>query len=78
LRSATKTACRSSNPNPGYTKFCTPSIASAKEKPTYNDPDPELFRQVGSVSEKSDSQHCFGAITSHVKVSIKFSVIDYP
>ncbi|MCV6446756.1 hypothetical protein OFL72_17230, partial [Pseudomonas aeruginosa] len=25
LRSATKTACRSSNPNPGYTKFCTPS-----------------------------------------------------
>ncbi|MDV2744494.1 hypothetical protein R0D68_31595, partial [Pseudomonas aeruginosa] len=27
LRSATKTACRSSNPNPGYTKFCTPSAA---------------------------------------------------
>ncbi|MCS7704613.1 hypothetical protein N0018_32975, partial [Pseudomonas aeruginosa] len=25
LRSATKTGCRSSNPNPGYTKFCTPS-----------------------------------------------------
>ncbi|MEG6660411.1 hypothetical protein V2A87_50635, partial [Pseudomonas aeruginosa] len=52
--------------------------AGAKEKPTYNDPDPELFRQVASVSEKSDSQHCFGAITSHLKVSIKFSVIDYP
>ncbi|WP_277600858.1 Mor transcription activator family protein, partial [Pseudomonas aeruginosa] len=28
LRSATKTACRSSNPNPGYTKFCTPSGAT--------------------------------------------------
>ena len=52
--------------------------AGAKEKPTYNDPDPELFRQVASGSEKSDSQHCFGAITSHLKVSIKFSVIDYP
>lgn len=52
--------------------------AKAKEKPTYNDPDPELFLQVASVSEKSDSKHCFGAITSHLKVSIKFSVIDYP
>ncbi|MBK1591841.1 tyrosine-type recombinase/integrase, partial [Pseudomonas aeruginosa] len=26
LRSATKTGCHSSNPNPGYTKFCTPSF----------------------------------------------------
>lgn len=52
--------------------------AEAKEKPTYNGPHLELFRQVASVSEKSDSQHCFGAITSHLKVSIKFSVIDYP
>ncbi|MGV8546533.1 hypothetical protein ACV35P_32650, partial [Pseudomonas aeruginosa] len=52
--------------------------AGAKEKPTYNDPDPALFRLVASASEKSDSQHCFGAITPHLKVSFKFSSIDYP
>ena len=53
-------------------------VARVPGRRTYNDPDPELFRQVASASEKSDSQHCFGAITSHLKVSIKFSVIDYP
>ncbi|MCS7703229.1 hypothetical protein N0018_25790, partial [Pseudomonas aeruginosa] len=31
LRSATKTGCRSSNPNPGYTKFCTPSVLQSQE-----------------------------------------------
>ncbi|MEZ1493887.1 hypothetical protein QVM02_25190, partial [Pseudomonas aeruginosa] len=38
LRSATKTACRSSNPNPGYTKFCTPSAANSEwwEAPGYS------------------------------------------
>ncbi|MFP8799588.1 hypothetical protein N0551_011960, partial [Pseudomonas aeruginosa] len=32
LRSATKAGCHSSNPNPGYTEFCTPSFPETVPK----------------------------------------------
>ncbi|MBV6247287.1 CdiA family toxin C-terminal domain-containing protein, partial [Pseudomonas aeruginosa] len=52
LRSATKTACRSSNPNPGYTKFCTPSVST---KTTY---DPKILpdSKVADMSSRAAVQ----------------------